>query len=158
MDQEDSFEVKTTASIEPPKTPNPNVPDSIPSIDSDSSLSEEETITKSDNRGSISLSPLCTQYNDNDSISDCVLVSDEEIMESIYQNLLRIVFSLQIQHVAAASASAEIWCFDDDGCKTPPPSSRSLDSDMVPDTCPGAPMKLTKITRKIDSGLRRKLF
>ncbi|XP_010510640.1 PREDICTED: uncharacterized protein LOC104786885 [Camelina sativa] len=160
MEQEEPCEaVKETASIiEPPKTPNPNVPDSIPAtIDSDSSLSEEEIITTQSDIGVESMKI------DSSSISDFVLVSDEEIVESIYQSLLRIIFSLQSQGVAAVSVSAsasasaaEVWCFD--GCKTPPPSSRSLDSKMIDDTCPGAPMKLTKISRNIDSGLRRKLF
>ncbi|CAE6017649.1 unnamed protein product [Arabidopsis arenosa] len=144
MEQEEPCEAKETASLIEPKTPNPNVPDSIPAIDSDSSLSEEEIITEKD-RGIVTLSPLCI---DSVSVSDCVLVvSDEEIIESIYQNLLRFIVS---------ASSTEIWCFD--GCKTPPPSSRNLDSNMVNDTCPGAPMKLTKIARNIDSGLRRKLF
>ncbi|CAA0372840.1 hypothetical protein ISN44_As02g022860 [Arabidopsis suecica] len=154
MEQEEPCEAKETASssIEP-KTPNPNVPDSIPAIDSDSSLSEEEITTDKD-RGIVTLSPLCKQRIDSASISDCVLVSDDEIIESLYQNLLRVILSLQqIQSVAVVP---EIWCFD--GCKTPPPSSRNLDSNMVSDTCPGAPMKLTKISRNIDSGLRRKLF
>ncbi|ESQ51311.1 hypothetical protein EUTSA_v10017369mg [Eutrema salsugineum] len=149
--EEDPCEVKE-ASLEP-KTSIADAPDSIPSFDSsESSLSEEETMIKSD-RKIVTLSPLCNQYNDKMSIIDsnlfdCVLVSDEEIIESIYQNLLRIIVSLQIQ------GNGEIWCFD--GCKTPP--SRLNDAKMVPDTCPGAPMKLTKISRNIDSGLRRKLF
>ncbi|KAG7572828.1 hypothetical protein ISN44_As09g011780 [Arabidopsis suecica] len=143
MEQEEPCEAKETASLIEPKTPNPNVPDSVPAIDSDSSLSEEEIITEKD-RGIVTLSPLCI---DSVSVSDCVLVSDEEILESIYQNLLRFMVS---------ASSTEIWCFD--GCKTPPPSSRNLDSNMASDTCPGAPMKLTKIARNIDSGLRRKLF
>lgn len=146
MDHEDPCEVKT-ASLEP-KTPI----DSISSFDSDSSLSEEEI-------RDMGLSPLCNQYKDKMRIDsnpcDCGLVSDEEIIESIYQNLLRIIFSLQIHgNNSVAVSAAEIWCFD--GCKTPP--SRHTDSKMVPDTCPGAPMKLTKISRNIDSGLRRKLF
>ncbi|CAA7017817.1 unnamed protein product [Microthlaspi erraticum] len=142
MDQED---VKK-ASLEP-KTPIPNVSDSVSPV---SSPSEEETI-----KGVISLSPLCNQYSDkmriDSNLFDCVLVlSDEEIVESMYQSLLRIIVSLQIQ-----GSNGEVWCFDD-GCKTPP--SRHSDSNLVPDTCPGAPMKLTKVSRNIDSGLRRKLF
>ncbi|XP_006295095.2 cyclin-dependent protein kinase inhibitor SMR11 [Capsella rubella] len=157
MEQEEPCEVKETASVIEPKTPNPNVPDSIPAtIDSDSSSLSEEEVTTHRDRGIVVLCEESMRIDSN-SIPDFVLVSDEEIVESIYQNLLRIIFSLQIQSVAAVSASsAEIWCFD--GCKTPPPSSRSLDSKMGDDTCPGAPMKLTKITRSIDSGLRRKLF
>lgn len=152
MDHEDPCEVKTV-SLEP-QTPIADAPDSISPFDSDSSLSEEETTTQRD-RGIITLSPLCNQCNDKMRIDynlfDCVLVlSDEEIIESMYQSLLRIIVSLQIQ-----GGSGEIWCFDD-GCKTPP--SRNTDSNLVPDTCPGAPMKLTKVSRNIDSGLRRKLF
>ncbi|CAH2060301.1 unnamed protein product, partial [Thlaspi arvense] len=158
MDQEqDPCEVVKEASLEP-KTQIANLPDSISSSDSDSSLSEEDMIIIAQrDRGTFTLSPLCNQYSDKTRIDsnlfDCVLVSDEEIIESIYQNLLRIIVSLQLQGNSNVSA-AEIWCFD--GCKTPP--SRHTDSKMVPDTCPGAPMKLTKISRNIDSGLRRKLF
>ncbi|CAH8386088.1 unnamed protein product [Eruca vesicaria subsp. sativa] len=123
MDQEgDPCEVKK-ASLEP-KAPTADDPDSISPFGSDPSLSEEELIT--------TLSPL---------------LSDEEIIESIYQSLLLIILSLQLQQ-----GSGEIWCFD--GCKTPP----SRVAETAPDTCPGAPMKLAKISRTIDSGLRRKLF
>ncbi|VVB01740.1 unnamed protein product [Arabis nemorensis] len=146
MDQEDSCqEVKRVSSLEHIASE----PDSISCLDSDSCLSEEQV-----GGIDISLSPLCNQYKDKMRIvdsnpCDCVLVSDEEIVESMYQNLLRIVISLQLQ-----GNNSEICCFD--RCKTPP--SRLSDTGTVPDTCPGAPMKLTKVSRNIDSGLRRKLF
>ncbi|KAL0667543.1 hypothetical protein Bca4012_030247 [Brassica carinata] len=112
MDQEGDPCALEKASLEP-KAPTAADPDSVSPFDSDPSLSEEED-----------------------------LLTDEEIIESVYQSLLLIILS------------AEIWCFD--YCKTPPPSRVA---ETVPDTCPGAPMKLAKISRSIDSGgLRRKLF
>ncbi|KAL0863456.1 hypothetical protein Bca101_042574 [Brassica carinata] len=102
-----------------------------------------------------SLEPKAPTGDDPDSISPSdsdpslsAPLSDEEIIESVYQSLLLIILSLQLQE-----GSAEVWCFD--CCKTPPPSRVA---ETVPDTCPGAPMKLTKLSRTIDSGLRRKLF
>ncbi|KAJ4891182.1 Uncharacterized protein Rs2_30930 [Raphanus sativus] len=102
------------------------------------------------------LKPKAPTADDPDSISPLQSdpsmsqqLSDEEIIESVYQSLLLIILSLQLQEV-----SAEVWCFD--CCKTPPPSRVA---ETVPaDTCPGAPMKLAKYSRTIDSGLRRKLF
>ncbi|KAJ0238900.1 Cyclin-dependent protein kinase inhibitor SMR11 [Hirschfeldia incana] len=125
MDQEGDPCALKKAPLEP-KAPTADDPDSVSSFDSDPSLSEGELLT--------TLSPL---------------LSDEEIVESVYQSLLLIILSLQLQQ-----GSAEVWCFD--CCKTPPPSRVA---ETVPDTCPGAPMKLAKISRTIDSGgLRRKLF
>ncbi|KAF3579423.1 hypothetical protein DY000_02030383 [Brassica cretica] len=113
MDQEGDPCALKKASLEP-KAPTAADPDSVSPFDSDPSLSEEEED----------------------------LLTDEEIIESVYQSLLLTILS------------AEIWCFD--YCKTPPPSRVA---ETVPDTCPGAPMKLAKISRSIDSGgLRRKLF
>ncbi|CAN6827247.1 unnamed protein product [Brassica oleracea] len=140
MDQEgDPCEAKKKASLEP-KTPTADDPDSISPSDSDPSLSEEEliTTTQRESRGTITLS----DEDIIESIYQKDLLTDEEIIESVYQSLLLIILS------------AEIWCFD--YCKTPPPSRVA---ETVPDTCPGAPMKLAKISRTIDSGgLRRKLF
>lgn len=119
MDQEVDPCELKKASLEP-KAPTAADPDSVSPFDSDPCLSEEEE-----------------------------LLTDEEIIESVYQSLLLIILSLQLQQ-----GSAETWCFD--CCKTPPPSRVA---ETAPDTCPGAPMKLAKISRTIDSGgLRRKLF
>ncbi|KAF8085791.1 hypothetical protein N665_0647s0008 [Sinapis alba] len=100
-----------------PKTPTGDDPDSISPSDSDPSLSEAELLT------------------------------DEEIIESIYKNLFQIILILQLQQ-----GSAETRCFDD--CPTPP----SRVTKIVPDTCPGAPMQLSKIWRNNGSGRGRKLF
>ncbi|CAN8311598.1 unnamed protein product [Cochlearia groenlandica] len=86
--------------------------------------------------GIIALSPLCDQYNDmmkiddDDSLTTC---SDEEIVESLYQNLFSIVLCLQIEESC-------------NGTKTP-----------LSAHCPGAPMKLTRLSRNIE-GFQRKLF
>lgn len=83
--------------------------------------------------GFIALSPLCDHYDQMriDSVTTC---SDEEIMETLYQNLFSIVLCLQIEE-------------SDNGSDTPlsPP-------------CPGAPVKLTKLSRNMDPGFQRKLF
>ncbi|KAG2320141.1 hypothetical protein Bca4012_053556 [Brassica carinata] len=84
--------------------------------------------------GFIALSPLCDHYNDQMRIDSATTCSDEEIMESLYQNLFTIVLCLQIEE-------------SDNGSNTPlsPP-------------CPGAPVKLTKFSRNMDPGFQRKLF
>ncbi|CAN6835192.1 hypothetical protein Bca4012_030246 [Brassica carinata] len=130
MDQEGNpCEAKKKASLEP-KTPTADDPDSISPSDSDLSLSEEEliTTTQRESRGTITL-------------------SDEDIIESIYQSLLQIILSARLQQ-----GSAETCCLDD--CKTP----LSRVAKMVPDTCPGAPMQLTKKWRNNGSGRGRKLL
>ncbi|VVA90446.1 unnamed protein product [Arabis nemorensis] len=80
--------------------------------------------------GIIALSPLCDHYNDHMRIDSLTTCSDEEIVESLYQNVFSLVLRLQIEESS-------------NGSHTP---------------CPGAPMKLTKISRNIDSGFQRKLF
>ncbi|CAN8247259.1 unnamed protein product [Cochlearia groenlandica] len=148
--EEEPCQIKTLP-LEP-KTQIEKVSDSVSSFDSDSSLSEEETIVTDRDIKINTFSPLCNQYNDKIKIDSSDLVSDEEIIDYIYQNVLRVIIvSLELQSNVVDSA---VWGVD--GCKTPP--SKHTDTDMVPDTCPGAPMKLTKISRNIDSGLRRKLF
>ncbi|CAN7128133.1 unnamed protein product [Brassica rapa subsp. narinosa] len=147
MDQEgDPCEAKKKASLEP-KAPTADDPDLVSPSGSDPCLSEEEliTTTERESRGTITLS----DEEIIESIYQKELLTDEEIIESVYQSLLLIILSLQLQQ-----GSAETWCFD--CCKTPPPSRVA---ETAPDTCPGAPMKLAKISRTIDSGgLRRKLF
>ncbi|CAA7026250.1 unnamed protein product [Microthlaspi erraticum] len=89
--------------------------------------------------GMIAISPLCDHFKDqkmrNDTLTTC---SDEEIIESLYQNLFSIVLSLQIEESGNGSGS---------GSHTP------LSAD-----CPGAPMKLTKLSRTMDPRFQRKLF
>ncbi|CAH8357813.1 unnamed protein product [Eruca vesicaria subsp. sativa] len=81
------------------------------------------------------MSPLCDQYNDMMRIdSPTKTCSDEEIIESLYQNIFSYVLCLQIEESG-------------NGSNTPlsPP-------------CPGAPMKLTKLSINMDPGFQRKLF
>ncbi|KAL0797490.1 hypothetical protein Bca101_052664 [Brassica carinata] len=84
--------------------------------------------------GFIALSPLCDHYNDQMRIDSVTTCSDEEIMETLYQNLFSIVLCLQIEESAN----------DSDTPLSPP--------------CPGAPVKLTKLSRNMDPGFQRKLF
>ncbi|XP_023645018.1 cyclin-dependent protein kinase inhibitor SMR16 [Capsella rubella] len=84
--------------------------------------------------GIIAVSPLCDHYNDQMRIDSLTTCSDEEIIESLYQNLFSIVLSLQIEESGS-------------GSHTP-----------LSAPCPGAPMKLTKLSRNIDPGFQRKLF
>lgn len=87
------------------------------------------------NVGMIAVSPLCDHYKDQKTRSDSLTTcSDEEIIESLYQNLFSIVLCLQIEESG-------------NGSHTP------LSAD-----CPGAPMKLTKLSRNMDPKFQRKLF
>ncbi|CAH8386093.1 unnamed protein product [Eruca vesicaria subsp. sativa] len=101
-----------------PTTPTAEDPNSISPLGSDQSLSEEELLT------------------------------DEEIIESIYQNLFQAILVLRLQQ-----CSAETWC--DEDCQTPPPSRVT---EMVSDTCPGAPVQSTKTWRNDGSGRAKRLF
>ncbi|KAJ4891183.1 Uncharacterized protein Rs2_30931 [Raphanus sativus] len=86
-----------------------------------------------------SIEPKTPTADDPDSISlsEEELITDEEIVESIYDSLFQIILVVQLQQ-----GSAETWCFDD--CPTP---SSPAATKKVPDTCPGAPMQLSKIWR-----------
>lgn len=105
------------------------------SIEGTSAYAEPITplISKGDS-GIIAISPLCDHYNDHMRIDSLPTCSDEEIIESLYQNIFSIVLSLQIE---------------ESGCGSHTPVSAP---------CPGAPMKLTKLSRNIDPGFQRKLF
>ncbi|XP_019094198.1 PREDICTED: uncharacterized protein LOC109129827 [Camelina sativa] len=92
-------------------------------------------ITNGGDSGIIAVSPLCDHYNDQMRIDDSpTTCSDEEIFDSLYQNIFSIALSLQIE---------------ESGCGSHTPLSAP---------CPGAPMKLTKLSRNIDPGFQRKLF
>lgn len=78
-------------------------------------------------------------------------LSDEEMLESVYENLLEVIVSNQTEGLL--SGISHVDC-DSDGCKTPPSAPRLSG---VADTCPGAPMKPTGKPRNIDLGLCRKL-
>lgn len=76
-------------------------------------------------------------------------VSDREIFEAMYENLLDIV----LKHTeSVAKISNPDW--DSDDCKTPPLASRL---NGVAETCPGAPIRPTGKSRNIDLALCRKL-
>jgi hypothetical protein len=78
-------------------------------------------------------------------------LSDEEMLESVYENLLQVIISKQTEGLL--SGISHVDC-DSDGCRTPPSAPRLSG---VADTCPGAPMKPTGKPRNIDLGLCRKL-
>lgn len=78
-------------------------------------------------------------------------LSDEEMLESVYENLLEVIVSKQTEGLLSGISHDDC---DSDGFKTPPSAPRLSG---VADTCPGAPMKPTGKPRKIDLGLCRKL-
>lgn len=78
-------------------------------------------------------------------------LSDEQMLESVYQNLLEVIVSKQTEGLL--SGISVVDC-DSDGCKTPLSEPRLSG---VADTCPGAPIKAAAKPRNIDLGLCRKL-
>ena len=84
--------------------------------------------------GFIALSPLCDHYNDQMRIDSLTTCFDEEIIESLYQNLFSIALCLQIE---------------EPGVMIPTYHSSAH--------CPRAPMKLSRPSRNIDPGFQRKL-
>ncbi|OMO59903.1 hypothetical protein CCACVL1_24552 [Corchorus capsularis] len=83
--------------------------------------------------------------------TDAESISDEEMFESVYENLLETIVSNQAEGFLKEFSNIE---GDFDGCKTPPLAPRL---NGVAETCPGAPMKLSKKSRNIDLGLCKKL-
>ncbi|XP_015897765.3 uncharacterized protein LOC107431391 [Ziziphus jujuba] len=77
-------------------------------------------------------------------------ISDREIFEAVYENLLDIVLK---KTEAVLAEISDLDCESDD-CKTPPLASRL---DGVAETCPGAPIRPTGKSRNIDLALCRKL-
>lgn len=104
------------------------------SIEGTPAYVEPITLISNGDSGNIAISPLCDHYNDQMRIDSHTTCSDEEIIESLYQNLFSFVLCLQIE---------------ESGCGSHTPLSTP---------CPGAPMKLTKLSRNIDPGFQRKLF
>ncbi|WCJ27892.1 Cyclin-dependent protein kinase inhibitor SMR11 [Euphorbia peplus] len=82
---------------------------------------------------------------------DAQFVSDEKIIESVYENLLEVIVSNQTESILAELSSAER---DFGACETPPSAPRVTG---VAETCPGAPLKPTGKSRSIDFGLCKKL-
>ncbi|KAK6267435.1 hypothetical protein QUC31_018272 [Theobroma cacao] len=118
------------------------------------------------------LAPLCRKYIDEMRTSvarclnfDCSVrnvdsgthgtgaesISDEEMFESVYENLLEAIVSNQAEGFLNEFLNIG-W--DSDGCKTPP-SAPCLNG--VAETCPGAPIKPSGKSRNIDLGFCRKL-
>ncbi|KAG4203683.1 hypothetical protein ERO13_A05G415801v2 [Gossypium hirsutum] len=67
-------------------------------------------------------------------------ISDEEMFESVYENLLEVIVSNQAEGFLTEFSNIESPCLNG-----------------VSDTCPGAPIKLTGRSRVIDLGFCRKL-
>lgn len=82
---------------------------------------------------------------------DAESLSDQEIFESVYENLLEVIVSKQTEGVLADITNLE---YDSDECKTPPSAVRLSG---IADTCPGAPVKHENEPRIIHVGLCRKL-
>lgn len=82
---------------------------------------------------------------------DAFFISDEEIIEAVYENLLETIVSHQREVLVAGTSSLE-W--DSKDCRTPPLAPRLHE---IADTCPGAPMRPAGKSRKIDLALCRRL-
>ncbi|GAV86829.1 hypothetical protein CFOL_v3_30255 [Cephalotus follicularis] len=78
-------------------------------------------------------------------------ISDEEMFESVYENLLDAIVTKQFEVFMSQIPDID-W--DPNVCKTPPsaPCLNGFD-----ENCPDAPMKASWKSRKIDMGLCRKL-
>ncbi|KAM6564560.1 hypothetical protein CsatB_024558 [Cannabis sativa] len=83
--------------------------------------------------------------------ANAFFISDEEIINVVYENLLETIVSMQVEDVLARSSSFE-W--DSNDCKTPPSTLRVNE---IADTCPKAPMRPPANSRKIGLALRRRL-
>lgn len=89
--------------------------------------------------------------DDKDCRNDALSISDEEIVEAMYESLLDTIVSCQTEIVLAEISSLE-W--DSNNCRTPP-SAPHLSG--VAETCPGAPLRPAGKSRKIDLALCRRL-
>ncbi|XP_054784660.1 unknown protein 1 [Prosopis cineraria] len=78
-------------------------------------------------------------------------LSDQEMFESVYENLLEAILSTQAESILAEIPDV---AYDPEDCKTPPSAIRL---NGIADTCPGAPVKPGNKQRIIPVGLRRKL-
>ncbi|XP_028776337.1 unknown protein 1-like [Neltuma alba] len=77
--------------------------------------------------------------------------SDQEMFESVYENLLEVILSTQAEAMLAEISDV---VYDSEYCKTPP---SAIQLSGIADTCPGAPVKPGNKPRIIPVGLRRKL-
>ncbi|KAH7554634.1 hypothetical protein JRO89_XS12G0251000 [Xanthoceras sorbifolium] len=90
------------------------------------------------------------EHNNDTCADDVESISDEEVFESVYNNLLEAIVAKQTEGLLAEIANIEC---DSDCCQTPPAPRLN----GIAETCPGAPMKSSAVSRKIDLGLCRKL-
>ncbi|KAL0544735.1 hypothetical protein IC582_019858 [Cucumis melo] len=77
-------------------------------------------------------------------------ISDSELLEAVYENLLEVIVSHQAESSLAQPSSSQS---DSPDCNTPPTSFLS----GVAQTCPAAPVKPSRKLRNLDMGLCRKL-
>ncbi|KAJ8898837.1 hypothetical protein K2173_008146 [Erythroxylum novogranatense] len=77
--------------------------------------------------------------------------TDEEMFETVYENLLEAIVFKQTEGALTQVPNEEC---DSDACRTPPLAPRL---NGLAETCPGAPLKSTVKSRVIDLGLCRKL-
>ncbi|KAE9600756.1 hypothetical protein Lalb_Chr13g0290321 [Lupinus albus] len=87
-------------------------------------------------------------------------LSDEDMFESVYQNLLQVILSKQTEEeiLSQAPLSNVVEEYDSDDCKTPPPSSFLLLEEL--NTCPDAPIKVKPGAKRMNNfqlGLCKKL-
>lgn len=82
---------------------------------------------------------------------DLAMLSDEEMVELIYQYLLEMILLEKAEDLLAEKSEAKR---DYDDCRTPPSVPRSNDT---VESCPGAPAKRMTQSRNVPSGLCRKL-
>lgn len=82
---------------------------------------------------------------------DVESLSDEEMIEAVYENLLEAIVSDLTLGVVGERSRKDWDCGDD--CKTPPGTRLN----GIAETCPGAPLRPLGKSRKIDLGLIRKL-
>lgn len=90
------------------------------------------------------------RFDECDRSDDVELITDEEMFESVYNNLLEAIVLKQTESFLAEASVIE-W--DSDSYRTPSPPYLT----GIAETCPGAPMKSSAVSRKIDLGLVRKL-
>ncbi|XP_050382861.1 cyclin-dependent protein kinase inhibitor SMR11 [Argentina anserina] len=92
------------------------------------------------------------QSSDDEISSNCVeSLSDEEMFEAVYENLLEAIVSDLTLNVLGERARKDWDCGDD--CITPPGTRLN----GIAESCPGAPLRPVGKSRKIDLGLIRKL-
>ncbi|XP_050115933.1 uncharacterized protein LOC126593837 [Malus sylvestris] len=91
------------------------------------------------------------QTSEDEVWTDVESISDEEMFEVVYENLLEAIVSEQTEGVIAECSRKD--CGSDD-CATPPPEPRQTGA---ADSCPGAPLRPSGKSRNIDVGLIRKL-